>query len=444
MSRWVLSTTVCAVAAVLSFACTGLREDGQQSNPANAGGSAGSLPPLGGASGGSGGSAAGTAGGAVGGSGGAGAGAGSGAGASGSQANAGNAGTAVPPGPSDAGTRDSGASMPVMDARTPDPMADAAVDAGMPPEDDDRCNVAVLDPANPPRALEVSGNLGTHDPTVIEEDGVFYEVQTGPRLPAKRSTDLRAWQANGSVFGGSNPAWVAREVPGATDLWAPDLSFFGGQYHVYYSASTFGSNSSCIGHATRAKMSTGSWTDRGSVVCSNHGSNDNWNAIDPNAIVDENGKAYLAFGSFWDGIKAIELDANGARSGTALHSLASRGGGAIEAPVIVRRCGFYYLFVSFDRCCNGAMSTYNIRVGRSEKVLGPYVDKAGKRMLDGGGTQLVQGGGSWRGPGHNAVVFSGTKAYNIFHAYRSDNGASQLRVSELAWDKDGWPVSGGP
>jgi arabinan endo-1,5-alpha-L-arabinosidase len=330
-----------------------------------------------------------------------------------------------------------------MDARVPEPSTDAGPDAAA-PTDADRCDVAVLDPAQPPRPLAVTGNLGTHDPTVIEEDGVFYSLQTGPRLPAKRSTDLLAWRDNGNALGASNPAWVAREVPEARDLWAPDLSFFGGQYHAYYSASSFGSNYSCIGHATRARMSAGSWSDQGSVVCSNHGTRDDWNAIDPNVIIDQEGNAYLSFGSFWDGIKAIELDERGARKNDALHSLASRGGGAIEAPVIVRRCGFYYLFVSFDRCCQGANSDYNIRVGRSDKVLGPYVDKAGKRMLDGGGSELVRGGGSWRGPGHNTVLFSGDKAYNVFHAYRSDNGASQLRVSELAWDAEGWPVSGGP
>jgi arabinan endo-1,5-alpha-L-arabinosidase len=323
--------------------------------------------------------------------------------------------------------------------------AGVETDAAMPMGGDmDRCDVGVLDPMAPPRALELRGDLGTHDPVVIVQDDVFYEHQTGPRVPGKTSRDLMSWEGAPSALGGRNPDWVAREVPEARDLWAPDLSFFGGKYHLYYSASSFGSNSSCIGHATRDSMKEGAWADQGPVVCSNHGSRDDWNAIDPNAIMDRDGKAYLFFGSFWDGIKVIELNADGSRSGNALHSVASRQGGAIEAPFVVRRCGYYYLFVSFDKCCNGAMSTYNIRVGRSDKVLGPYKDKSGKALLEGGGTELVKSGGSWRGPGHNAILFHGKKAYNIYHAYRSDNGNSTLRISELAWDADGWPVSGGP
>jgi arabinan endo-1,5-alpha-L-arabinosidase len=235
------------------------------------------------------------------------------------------------------------------------------------------------------------------------------------------------------------------EVPGATDLWAPDISSFGGQYHLYYSASTFGSNSSCIGHATRASLGTGSFADHGSVICSNHGSRDDWNAIDPNVIVDTEGTPWLAFGSFWSGIKAVRLDAQGARADDEVHALASRGGGAIEAPFLVRRCGYYYLFVSFDRCCNGNASTYNIRVGRSAQVLGPYVDAEGVPMLEGGGTLLVSGDSRFHGPGHNAVLFDGDRAYNVFHAYDGNaGGASRLRVAELAFDQDGWPVSGGP
>jgi arabinan endo-1,5-alpha-L-arabinosidase len=251
----------------------------------------------------------------------------------------------------------------------------------------------------------------------------------------------------GSAFGATNPAWIAQQVPQASDLWAPDLSYFGGQYHLYYSASSFGSNYSCIGHATRASLASGSFSDQGPVICSNHGSNDNWNAIDPNVVIDEQGTPWLSFGSFWSGIKAIELTSSGARANNNLHSLASRSGG-IEAPFIVRRCGYYYLFVSFDSCCRGADSTYNIRVGRSQNVLGPYVDKNGTPMMNGGGTLLVQGNAQWAGPGHNAILFTGNRAYNIYHAYiesgLANAGASRLRIAELVWDAQGWPISGGP
>jgi arabinan endo-1,5-alpha-L-arabinosidase len=127
--------------------------------------------------------------------------------------------------------------------------------------------------------------------------------------------------------------------------------------------------------------------------------------------------------------------------------LASRpsAGGALEAPFIVRRCGYYYLFVSWDKCCAGVNSTYNIRVGRSAEVKGPYVDQDGKAMLQGGGTLVLAGAGRWHGPGHNAVLFSERQAYNVYHAYDGDHGgASMLRISELVWDENGWPISGGP
>jgi arabinan endo-1,5-alpha-L-arabinosidase len=213
-------------------------------------------------------------------------------------------------------------------------------------------------------------------------------------------------------------------------------------YHLYYSASTFGSNTSCIGHATRSDLGSGSFADQGSVICSDD--SDDYNTIDPNVILDEAGTPWLVFGSFWDGIRMIELSESGSRANDDLHAIASRGGDAIEAPFIVRRCGYYYLFVSFDRCCQGADSTYNIRVGRATSVLGPYVDQEGTALLDGGGTLLVSGDETWRGPGHNAIIFVGNVAYNVYHAYAASNGASTLRISEIAWDSEGWPISAGP
>lgn len=369
--------------------------------------------------------------------------------------------------PRDAGTPvvDSGsgdASSNPMDVATAD--ASAAVDSGAispdtgttppdsgttaPSEGSDRCDVARLDPARAPTTLALSGSLGTHDPTLIESKGVYYLWFTGPRVPAKTSTDLKAWKDAPAAFGSTNPPWVAREVPEATDLWAPDVSYFGDQFHLYYSASKWGSNSSCIGHATRPALDSGSWMDQGPVICSNHGTRDNWNAIDPNVVVDAGGKPWLSFGSFWSGIKAIELDMSGKRANQQVHSLATRPSsvdGAIEAPFIVRRCGYYYLFSSFDKCCSGVDSTYNIRVGRSENVTGPYVDMEGKAMLQGGGSLVLMSGSRYHGPGHNAVLFVGKDAFNVYHAYDGQqNGRSMLRVSELRWNEAKWPVSGGP
>jgi arabinan endo-1,5-alpha-L-arabinosidase len=311
----------------------------------------------------------------------------------------------------------------------------------------DNCNVGVYDAANPPGVLTLSGNLGAHDPSLIfqESNFTYYEYQTG--LGAKTSANLASWSGASAPF--TAPAWLQTAVPGVTDLWAPDISYFNGQYHLYYAGSTFGKNRSCIGHATRASLNSGSWADQGSVICSNVGTTDNWNAIDPNVVIDTNGTPWLDFGSFWSGIKLIELDQNGARVGAdAPIGIADRpkNGGALEGPFIVRRCGYYYLFTSWDTCCKGVDSTYNIRVVRSTSVTGPYTDKAGTAATAGGGMLIAQGNGtSWAGPGGQSVMIVGNKAYLVYHAYSiTNNGTATLRIADLVWDSSGWPVTVGP
>jgi len=241
-------------------------------------------------------------------------------------------------------------------AETPSSAAaDAGAGAMAPAVAGDRCDVGVYDAANPPRSLALSGSLGAHDPVILAAGGSYHYFSTGNGISVKTSPDLLRWTQGAAVFA-SIPAWFQQLVPeyAPRSIWAPDISYFGGQYHLYYSVSSFGSNRSCIGHATRADLDTGEWTDHEAMFCSNQpGQDDNYNAIDPNLVLDEAGTAWLAFGSFWSGIKLLRLDQNGERAGTELYSLASRGGGAIEGPFIVRRCGFYYLFVSFDACCRG-------------------------------------------------------------------------------------------
>jgi arabinan endo-1,5-alpha-L-arabinosidase len=112
---------------------------------------------------------------------------------------------------------------------------------------------------------------------------------------------------------------------------------------------------------------------------------------------------------------------------------------AIEAPYIIRRDTFYYLFVSFDHCCRGVDSDYNVRVGRSRSVTGPYVDEEGTPMTSGGGTLVLNGWAGWKGPGHNAVLEDGDETFLVYHAYSvADGGTPVLKISPLEW-KNGWP-----
>ncbi len=301
-----------------------------------------------------------------------------------------------------------------------------------------------------PEASTLAGDIrNVHDPSIAEERGVFYVFSTRAGLAVRCSEDLVRWRLCGDVFG-HLPKWAVEDVPGVRGLWAPDVSYFDGKYHVYYSVSTFGSNRSSIGLATNATLDPSSdayrWVDQGKVIGSV--ASDDWNAIDPNVVLDETGQPWLSFGSFWSGIKLRRLDrATGmldAKDQT-LYSLAGRsreGGspGAIEAPFIVRRNGSYYLFVSFDFCCKGKDSTYNVRVGRSSKVTGPYTDRDGKDMRQGGGTAVLASDGRWRGPGHCSVIRVKDRDLLVYHAYDADaRGVPTLRIDPLVWDAQGWP-----
>ena len=282
-----------------------------------------------------------------------------------------------------------------------------------------------------------------HDPCIMKCGYYFYIYCTGDRIPIRRSGDLLFWEYRGNVFH-EIPAWGLQEVPGVSNIWAPDISFFNGTYHLYYSLSTFGSNRSRIGLATNVTLDPNDpdylWMDRGKVVESNPGNN--YNAIDPNIVRAGDGKIWMAFGSFWSGIKAVEIDsATGKPVNLTLYSLAGRGGGAIEAPFIINRRSGYYLFVSFDACCQGVNSTYNIRVGKSDSVTGPYIDFLGRPMTSGAGTLLLSGDSRWKGPGHCAVYSEGDYTWLVYHAYDAQrNGIPVLRINNLTWDESGWPV----
>jgi arabinan endo-1,5-alpha-L-arabinosidase len=292
--------------------------------------------------------------------------------------------------------------------------------------------------------LPLTGDLTpVHDPSIIGANGLYYVFSTGDGLPIRSSPDLDTWNSDGQVFT-TLPSWITTTDPSdPSGLWAPDISYWGGEFHVYYAASKFGVNTSCIGHATSPSLAPPSWTDHGPVICST--GSDDWNAIDPNVVIDPSGDPWLVFGSFWSGIKLIELSSSGARQGSAFYSLATRADTAVEGPFIVQHDAYYYLFESVGTCCDGSSSTYRMMVGRATALTGPYLDEAGSDLADGGGTQLVAGNSAWIGPGHDAIYAAPNGDwYNIYHALDASNAYTPtLRIAELQWEND-WPVSAGP
>lgn len=308
--------------------------------------------------------------------------------------------------------------------------------------------------------LPVEGDIvGIHDPVIIRERDIYYVFATnGDAPPAtiriRSSPDLIHWTQRGHVFD-RLPEWATKSISGTRGAWAPDISKVNGRYLLYYSVSTFGSSRSAIGLATNVTLDPQAagyhWQDEGMVVETTKDSD--WNAIDPNHVIDREGRHWLVLGSFWTGIKLFELDPG---TGKLLKphaepvSLARRrapigGGRPVEAPFIVTRPDHYYLFVSYDYCCKGVESTYYVAVGRAKKITGPYVGRDGSRLMDGEGTLFIpvyDQNGRYRGQGHNGFLHDEDgRDYTVYHAYdREIGGKSVLRISPVAWDAAGWPV----
>ncbi|WP_215224400.1 arabinan endo-1,5-alpha-L-arabinosidase [Echinicola shivajiensis] len=303
-------------------------------------------------------------------------------------------------------------------------------------------------------------SISVHDPVMIQENGTFYLFCTGRGIAVWSSKDKEDWSREEPVFPEA-PSWAKEVVPDFKNhIWAPDISFQNGQYYLYYSISSFAKNTSAIGVATNktldADASDFEWVDHGIVIESVPG-RDMWNAIDPNIVSDEEGGNWMTFGSFWSGLKLVRLNEdllsvkNGPKD---WYTIARRkrsfelderdpGDAALEAPFIFKKDNYYYLFVSFDLCCRGEDSTYKMVVGRSEELQGPYLDREGESMYNGGGTLVLEGNEDWYGVGHNSAYTFNNKDYLIFHGYYAQqNGKPLLFVREITWDEAGWPIVG--
>jgi arabinan endo-1,5-alpha-L-arabinosidase len=290
-----------------------------------------------------------------------------------------------------------------------------------------------------------SRGVHVHDPSTIVKCGnEFWIFYTGRGVPSYHSKDLVKWESGPRVFTNA-PAWTDEAVPGhrGSFFWAPDIIQLGDRFLLYYAVSTFGKKVSAIGLATNPTLDPNDpkfqWTDCGPVIQSTD-TND-FNTIDPAIFHDADGELWLAFGSFWSGIKLTQLDPKtGKRISpeSPMYSLAYND--SIEASYIYRHDDFYYLFVNWGLCCRGTNSTYEIRTGRSKKITGPYYDADGVDMLVDGGTPFLKTSGPFIGPGHAGIITAnGTNWFSCHFYDGTRRGLSMLAILPLQWQTNGWP-----
>lgn len=325
------------------------------------------------------------------------------------------------------------------------------------------------------------GLRNAHDPTIVRDGDTYVMTGTdsfaGGPAPAgghlRTSLDLITWNWYGTALDGVPPE--AKDWSNAQGFWACELVRWPNpqkagespstRWHMYYSASTFGSNTSAIGLAT-APTALGPWTDQGLILKTKHGQSTQ-NAIDAAVFFESNGTAWLTYGSFFSGLYVIELNKETGRPvtpgdlGTRIAARPRSVEGAIEGPYVVRRDPIgepsrYVLFSSFDSLIN----TYDVRVASSQEPRGPFLDRDNEDMvsatLDGTalaaepdlvGTVLLAGH-SFPGhepliaPGHNSVFTDTDNSQFMVHHVRFGLAPSEhtAQIRRMFWLDSGWPV----
>lgn len=300
--------------------------------------------------------------------------------------------------------------------------------------------------AGPAQAL--SGDIRMHDPSVIKVGSCYYGFSTGfendPLNPSGSITERKTcdstaatgWTKLGNVWE-STPSWITDKL-GSTppNIWAPDIKYFNGKYHLYYAGSRWGTSYAVMGLATATNIE-GPWTDQGMVTDVNY-------PIDPNIDWGPDGRLYISWGS-WTG------------SGTYMHVVNQSTGKLsttdnnlwhiaidIENPTIVLNGGYYYLFGSKGTCCSGVNSTYYTVVGRSTGITGPYLDQNGVDMASGGGTTVLAGAYPKVAAGGADAYDDGTSKFLAYHYYDGNNsGRESLDIRQIGFS-NGWPVIAAP
>ncbi len=297
-----------------------------------------------------------------------------------------------------------------------------------------------------PYVLALTGDYtgASSCPEILYYNGVYYNYNMTGTIAVKTSTDLINWTRLDKYALEPRPSWLT-SVSAAGSIWAPGAYKIGDKYFLYYCTSSSGSQNSGIGVAITDDPSKNNWVDQGLVIRSYHNVS-NFNAIDPNIFIDDDGTVFLVYGSYWDGIFMRKINPETGKldeSDTTAYHIA-KGNHDMEAPYLIKHGDYYYLFTARGGLSKG---TYYWAVGRSKSVYGPYVDKDGKELLSGnGGTRLTEWKEGIAGVAH-AQYFEDKdgNAYMVSESwpYRGSdgNGTIQLHISTIVWTEDGWPVT---
>lgn len=292
------------------------------------------------------------------------------------------------------------------------------------------------------------------DPYIVrDDDGTFYmyctqtDVYT-PNISFKRgpiwkSVDMHTWEYVGDVFANYTPTWGTA----GAGVWAPTVIKIGDQWCFYYSLSTGGDTNPGIGLAT-SPTPYGPWTHHGKLF--NSEEIGVTNSIDPHVFIDE-GRVYMVFGSFGGLITLIELteDGMGLKGGLEYQreNKVALGGYEIfdvnnyEASIIIKKDGWYYLFLSTGTCLSGLQSTYRVVVAKSQSITGPYLDSNGKNMFgpNRGDAVVVPSTSGVMGTGHCAVITDDNGDYwMLYHGYDTQGNPNSrvLYLDKLLWDEE--------
>ena len=298
-----------------------------------------------------------------------------------------------------------------------------------------------------PKLLALTGSIShSATPEIVKFKDMYYSYNMSPGIGIKQSKDLKNWsyiKQTTAFEQKSQPfEWMEEAVPDG-DIWAPGVYRFGGKNYLYYCVSKSG-QVSAIGVGVNKTLDPTSpdfkWEDLGMVISSKEG--DKYNCIDPNIILDEDDEPWLVFGSWWDGIFLRKINKDTGMlsdEDTTFYPLASQKAkkSGIEAPYMVKHDDYYYLFAAFGN----TQENYHSSVGRSKSIKGPFVDRDGVDMLDGGGSMVTYSKDSITGPGHASVFIDDDGQYYLVSEYFREGVPTQMLITTIEWDEDGWPVT---